>query len=87
MKIATVFSILCFGATITSAAIYGKEVDDYDSWWDANFYVKFNSPSGKKFYIDFYDGTICNYDFSLVFTKIKSRNESRWCKGATVSDT
>ncbi len=54
-----VFVILSFGVTITSAAIYGPEITTIPEWWN-DYYLKFKSPIGKTFYINFFDGTICN---------------------------
>lgn len=60
MRVATVFIFLCFGATIISAAIYGVEISSIEEWWNDGYFLKFNSPSRKTFYIDEYGGKIRN---------------------------
>ncbi|XP_037028543.1 uncharacterized protein LOC119068841 isoform X2 [Bradysia coprophila] len=58
MKVIIILIVLCFGATIISSALYGTEIAVGKEWWNENFYLKFNSPSGKSFYIDGIDGII-----------------------------
>lgn len=60
MAVATVFLFLCFGATIVSATIYGEEISIFGDSWNDYYFLKFNSPSGKTFYIETNDGTIRN---------------------------
>lgn len=58
MQVAIVFLLLCVGATIISGDIYGVEITTHDEWWNDSYFLKFNSPSGKTFYINFRDGII-----------------------------
>ncbi|KAG4068656.1 hypothetical protein HA402_002347 [Bradysia odoriphaga] len=58
MKVIIVLIVLCFGVTIISSALYGTEIAVGKEWWNENFYLKFNSPSGKSFFIDGIDGFI-----------------------------
>lgn len=55
MQVAIVFLLICSAATIISADTY-----HVDRWWQENYFLKFNPPGGNSFYINFYDGTICN---------------------------
>lgn len=60
MRVATVFIVLCFCTAKISASIYGVEINTIEEWWTDGYFLKFNSPSGKTFYIDIYDGKIRN---------------------------
>ncbi|KAG4073057.1 hypothetical protein HA402_009476 [Bradysia odoriphaga] len=67
MKILTVLIVLCFDATITSSTLYGEEIGAIEQWWNANYFIKFNSPGGKAFYIKTADGTIYRQKEPVAF--------------------
>ncbi|XP_037038573.1 uncharacterized protein LOC119076048 [Bradysia coprophila] len=66
MKIVTVLIVLCFDA-ITSLPLLGEEIDAIEQWWNANYFIKFNSPGGKAFYIKTTDGTIYRQKGNITF--------------------
>ncbi|XP_037047370.1 uncharacterized protein LOC119082102 [Bradysia coprophila] len=58
MKVIVILFVLCFGATIISSALSDDDVTVGKEWWNENYYLKFNSPGGKTFYVDFTNGII-----------------------------
>lgn len=76
MRATTIFVFLCFGCAIISVKafiedIYIKIADD---WWNDECYLKFNSPSGNTFFIEYHRGLICMQTFlvSLNINLIKN---------------
>lgn len=59
MIVAGIFLCLICGSVITSASIYGIEVDAGEDWWIHNLFLKFYTPSGKNYLINYETGEIC----------------------------
>lgn len=65
MIAAGIFLYLTCGSAIASAAIYGVESFAGEEWWSSSFFVKFYSPSGKNYFIDYGTGEICKHSMIL----------------------
>lgn len=60
MKFTPIFVILCLWAAIASADLFGHIRAVQEKYWEQQYYLKYYTPSGKTFYIDFFHSDICN---------------------------
>ncbi|XP_037051240.1 uncharacterized protein LOC119085097 [Bradysia coprophila] len=58
MIVAGIFLYLICGSALTSGSLYGYETYGGEEWWRSNNFLKFCSPGGKNYLIDFESGEL-----------------------------
>ncbi|KAG4068289.1 hypothetical protein HA402_007809 [Bradysia odoriphaga] len=58
MIVAGIFLYLICGSALTSGSLYGYETYGGEEWWRSYKFLKFYSPSGKNYFVDFESGEL-----------------------------
>lgn len=65
MIVAGIFLNLICCSVLTSGGLYGQLTFGGEEWWNKSFFLKFYSPSGKDYFIDYKTGEICEIENSI----------------------
>lgn len=75
MIVAVIFLNLICGSVLTSGSLYGVESFGGEEWWTNGYFLKFYSPSGKNYFINYETGEICKTNNDLDSNSYSLLNE------------